>query len=107
MKLAMSIGRKRHHHLDEVLHAHFWKRQPASASWSNTTRGRRAEGRPDRTGHARPDTARLRSRVPFLKIVPAVHIRADLTLRLGKVVHDYPQQPVDGRSAAVAQSVTL
>jgi acetoacetate decarboxylase len=29
-----------------------------------------------------------------LEIVSAVHIRADLTLGLGKVVHDYLQQPI-------------
>src|SRR6202049_3901997 len=31
--------------------------------------------------------------LPFLEVVSAVHIRADLTLGLGKVVHDYLQQP--------------
>ncbi|OSJ32136.1 acetoacetate decarboxylase [Bradyrhizobium japonicum] len=33
------------------------------------------------------------SDLPVLEIVSAVHIRADLTLGLGKVVHDYLQQP--------------
>jgi len=32
--------------------------------------------------------------LPVLEIVSAIHIRADLTLALGKVVHDYLQQPV-------------
>ncbi|MGV7216936.1 acetoacetate decarboxylase [Bradyrhizobium sp. UFLA05-112] len=32
--------------------------------------------------------------LPVLEIVSAVHILADLTLGLGKVVHDYLQQPV-------------
>jgi acetoacetate decarboxylase len=32
--------------------------------------------------------------LPVLEIVSAIHIRADLTLGLGKVVHDYLQQPV-------------
>src|SRR6202140_350104 len=31
--------------------------------------------------------------LPVLEVVSAVHIRADLTLGLGKVVHDYLQQP--------------
>ncbi len=45
------------------------------------------------TPHALAPVAEL----PVLEIVSAVHIRADLTLGLGKVVHDYLQQPV-GRS---------
>ena len=32
--------------------------------------------------------------LPVLEIVSAIHIRADLTLGLGKVVHDYLQQPI-------------
>ena len=32
--------------------------------------------------------------LPVLEIVSAIYIRADLTLGLGKVVHDYLQQPV-------------
>jgi acetoacetate decarboxylase len=32
--------------------------------------------------------------LPVLEIVSAIHIRADLTLGLGKVVHDYLQPPV-------------
>jgi acetoacetate decarboxylase len=32
--------------------------------------------------------------LPVLEIVSAIHIRADLTLGLGKVVHDYLQQQV-------------
>ena len=42
------------------------------------------------TAHALAPVAEL----PVLEIVSAVHIRADLTLGLGKVVHDYLQQPV-------------
>src|SRR6266481_266944 len=42
------------------------------------------------TPHALAPVADL----PVLEIVSAVHIRADLTLGLGKVVHDYLQQPV-------------
>ncbi|MGY4191683.1 MULTISPECIES: acetoacetate decarboxylase [unclassified Bradyrhizobium] len=34
--------------------------------------------------------------LPVLEIISAVHIRADLTLGLGKVVHDYLQQPARG-----------
>ena len=42
------------------------------------------------TPHALAPVAEL----PVLEIVSAVHIRADLTLGLGKVVHDYLQQQV-------------
>jgi acetoacetate decarboxylase len=42
------------------------------------------------TPHALAPVAEL----PVLEIVSAVHIRADLPLGLGKVVHDYLQQPV-------------
>ena len=42
------------------------------------------------TPHALAPVAEL----PVLEIVSAVHIRADLTLGLGKVVHDYLQPPV-------------
>ena len=42
------------------------------------------------TPHALAPVAEL----PVLEIVSAVHIRADLILGLGKVVHDYLQQPV-------------
>ncbi|MDH2384532.1 acetoacetate decarboxylase [Bradyrhizobium sp. CER78] len=41
------------------------------------------------TPHALAPVAEL----PVLEIVSAVHIRADLTLGLGKVVHDYLRQP--------------
>ena len=41
------------------------------------------------TPHALAPVADL----PVLEIVSAIHIRADLTLGLGKVVHDYLQQP--------------
>ena len=41
------------------------------------------------TPHALAPVAEL----PVLEIVSAIHIRADLTLGLGKVVHDYLQQP--------------
>ena len=42
------------------------------------------------TPHALAPVAEL----PVIEIVSAVHIRADLTLGLGRVVHDYLQQPV-------------
>jgi acetoacetate decarboxylase len=42
------------------------------------------------TPHALAPVADL----PVLEIVSAIHIRADLNLGLGKVVHDYLQQPV-------------
>lgn len=44
------------------------------------------------TPHALAPVAEL----PVLEIVSAVHIRADLTLGLGKVMHDYLQQPARG-----------
>jgi acetoacetate decarboxylase len=42
------------------------------------------------TPHALAPVAEL----PVLEIVSAIHILADLTLGLGKVVHDYLQQPI-------------
>jgi acetoacetate decarboxylase len=42
------------------------------------------------TPHALAPVAEL----PVLEIVSAIHIRADLTLGLGKVAHDYLQQPI-------------
>ena len=54
-------------------------------------RGRRGQGRLDRAcragayAHALAPVAEL----PVLEVVSAVHIVADLTLGLGKVVHDY------------------
>ncbi|WP_315784199.1 acetoacetate decarboxylase [Bradyrhizobium sp. SZCCHNPS1003] len=54
------------------------------------------------TPHALAPVAKL----PVLEIVSAVHIRADLTLGLGKVVHDYLHQPV-GRSVRVANERAL
>lgn len=42
------------------------------------------------TPHALAPVADL----PVLEIVSAVHIRADLTLGLGKVVHDYLERPI-------------
>ncbi len=54
------------------------------------------------TPHALAPVAEL----PVLEIVSTVHIRADLTLGLGKVVHDYVQQPV-GRSARTANERAL
>jgi acetoacetate decarboxylase len=42
------------------------------------------------TPHALAPVADL----PVIEIVSAIHIRADLTLGLGNVVHDYLQQPV-------------
>lgn len=44
------------------------------------------------TPHALAPVAEL----PVLEIVSAVHNRADLTLGLGKVMHDYLQQPARG-----------
>jgi acetoacetate decarboxylase len=41
------------------------------------------------TPHALAPVADL----PVLEIVSAIHIRANLTLGLGRVVHDYLQQP--------------
>ena len=41
------------------------------------------------TPHALAPVAEL----PVLEIVSAIHIRTDLTLGLGQVVHDYLQQP--------------
>jgi acetoacetate decarboxylase len=32
--------------------------------------------------------------LPILEIVTAIHIRADLTLGIGRVVHDYLRQPI-------------
>lgn len=32
--------------------------------------------------------------LPVLEIISSIHLRADLTLGLGKVVHDYLQQPI-------------
>jgi acetoacetate decarboxylase len=40
-----------------------------------------------------------------LEIVSAIHIRADLTLGLGKVVHDYLRQA--GREARIGASPGL
>src|SRR6202795_1632136 len=49
------------------------------------------------TGHAAlpltPPALAPGADLPVLDIVSAIHIRADLTLGLGKVVHDYLQQP--------------
>ncbi len=42
------------------------------------------------TPHALAPVAEL----PVIEIVSAIHIRTDLTLGLGRVVHDYLQQPV-------------
>ena len=43
--------------------------------------------------------------LPVLEVVSAVHILADLTLGLGKVVHDYLQQP--GRRLLEAREMSL
>ena len=65
----------------------------ASASWSSTTSTDvDAEGRLDRPGRARSCISHALAPVaelPVLEVVSAVHILADLTLGLGKVVHDY------------------
>jgi hypothetical protein len=56
------------------------------------SRGRHDEGRVDRTRGAVVDTLMpwlWVADLPVLEIVSAVHILADLTLGLGKVVHDY------------------
>jgi acetoacetate decarboxylase len=53
------------------------------------------------TPHALAPVAEL----PILEIVSAIHIRADLTLGLGSVVHDYLQQPT--RSSLRANERTL
>ena len=49
----------------------------------------------DRAGGAPSDTHALApvADLPVLEMVSAIHILADLTLGLGKVVHDYLQQP--------------
>jgi acetoacetate decarboxylase len=44
----------------------------------------------DLTPHALAPVAEL----PVLEVVSAIHIRADLTLGLGRVVHDYLHQPI-------------
>jgi acetoacetate decarboxylase len=43
--------------------------------------------------------------LPVLEVVSAIHIVADLTLGLGKVVHDYLQQP--GRRLVQAREMSL
>jgi len=48
------------------------------------------------TPHALAPVAEL----PVLEIVSAVHIRADLTLGLGSVIHDYLRHPVHGSARA-------
>jgi acetoacetate decarboxylase len=47
----------------------------------------------DLHAHALAPVAEL----PVLEVLSATHIIADLTLSLGKVVHDYLQQPIDRR----------
>jgi acetoacetate decarboxylase len=47
----------------------------------------------DLHAHALAPVAEL----PVLEVLSATHIIADLTLGLGKVVHDYLQQPIDRR----------
>jgi acetoacetate decarboxylase len=44
--------------------------------------------------------------LPILEILSAIHIRADLTLGLGKVVHDYLQQPIRSSRANERALVT-
>jgi len=53
------------------------------------------------TPHALAPVAEL----PVLEIVSAVHIQADLTLGLGKVVHDYLKQPMRRSAWANEKSV--
>jgi acetoacetate decarboxylase len=55
----------------------------------------------DLSPHALAPVAEL----PVLEIVSAIHIVADLTLGLGKVVHDYLQQPI--RRPVRATEMTL
>ena len=43
--------------------------------------------------HLSPHALAPAAELPVLEIVSAIHILADLTLGLGKVVHDYLQQP--------------
>ena len=43
--------------------------------------------------------------LPVLEVVSAIHILADLTLGLGKVVHDYLQQP--GQRLREAREMSL
>ncbi|MDE5446342.1 acetoacetate decarboxylase [Bradyrhizobium sp. CSA207] len=45
------------------------------------------------------------SDLPVLEIVSAVHIRADLTLGLGKVVHDYLQQAIRRPAASYERAL--
>jgi len=49
------------------------------------TRTEERRGRCENAGHALAPVAEL----PVVEVVSAVHILADLTLGLGKVVHDY------------------
>jgi acetoacetate decarboxylase len=44
--------------------------------------------------HLSPHALAPVAELPVLEIVSAIHIVADLTLGLGKVVHDYLQQPI-------------
>jgi acetoacetate decarboxylase len=44
--------------------------------------------------HLSPHALAPVAELPVLEIVSAIHILADLTLGLGKVVHDYLQQPI-------------
>jgi acetoacetate decarboxylase len=52
------------------------------------------------TPHALAPVAEL----PVLEVVSAIHIRADLTLGLGKVVHDYLRRPA-GQSLRSAEKI--
>ena len=53
------------------------------------------QGRVDRAAalHLSPHALAPVADLPVLEVVSAIHILADLTLGLGKVVHDYLQQP--------------
>ena len=61
------------------------------ASCAGARRG--APGALDLHAHALAPVAEL----PVLEVLSATHIIADLTLGLGKVVHDYLKQPIDRR----------
>src|SRR5581483_3412124 len=50
--------------------------------------------------HLSPHALAPVAELPILEIVSAIHILADLTLGLGKVVHDYLQQPIRAASPA-------
>ena len=68
-----------------------WTARRGSANSSILPGGCAGEGRLDRSGGAEPRLHALApvAELPVLEVVSATHIVADLTLGLGKVVHDY------------------